>query len=64
MSFQVVLIWDDRGDEHQIAVSGSASYEEAEAKALVHARNVLGLNVEGAGEGEVVATITAGMTAI
>lgn len=42
MSFQLVIIWDDRGDEHEIAVSGSASYEEAEAKAFQHARNVMG----------------------
>ncbi len=64
MSFQIVLLWDDRGDEHEIAVRIRASYEEAEAKAIDYGRNVLGLNVEGAGEGPIVETLSGGMTAI
>jgi hypothetical protein len=63
-NFQVVILWDDRGDAHEIAVRGAASYEVAEAKAFAYGRNVLGLNVEGAGEGDVVTTISAGVTAI
>lgn len=64
MRFQTVILWDDRGDEHLVAVRSFTSYEDAEAKALAYGRNVLGLNIEGAGEGEIVTAITGGMTAI
>lgn len=64
MNFQIVLIWDDRGDEHQIAVRTRTSVDDAMAKATSYARDELYLNVEGAGEGDVVEMISGGMTAI
>jgi hypothetical protein len=64
VNFQVVIIQDHRGDGHEIAVGGMASYEAAQAKAVDYARNRMGLNVEGAMEGEIVETISGGMIAI
>lgn len=64
MNFQLVIIEDNRGDEYEIAVAGTASFEEAYPKAFRHAYDVLGLNVEGMREAGVVTEITPGMTAI
>lgn len=64
MRFQIVVIEDNRGDEHEIAVRNFANFEEAQTKAFRHAYDVMGLNVEGMREGEIVETIATGMTAI
>ena len=64
MRFQTVILWDESGDEHLIAVRNFTSYEDAEAKAISYGRDRMFLNIEGAGEGEIVETITGGMTAI
>jgi hypothetical protein len=64
MSFHLIIIEDDRGDEHPIAVAGAKDFEEAGPKAHRHAYDVLQLNVEGYADGGQIDRITTGMTAI
>lgn len=64
MTFQIVIVEDNRGDGHEIAVANAGSFEEAYPRAFRHAYDVMGLNVEGMVDGGTTDTITGGMTAI